>query len=55
VSDDGRGLELDNHGLNGMGMVGMKERALFLGAQLRVETAAGSGTTVRVIVPREKV
>lgn len=55
VSDDGRGLELDNQGLTGMGMVGMKERALFLGAQLRVETIAGSGTTVRVIVPREKV
>ena len=55
VSDDGRGLELDNPGPVGMGMLGMRERALFLGAQLRVETVIGSGTTVRVIVPRERV
>ena len=55
VSDDGRGLELEDPGPMGMGMVGMKERALFLGAQLRVETVIGSGTTVRVIVPRERM
>lgn len=55
VSDDGRGLELEEPGPLGMGMVGMKERALFLGAQLRVETVVGSGTTVRVIVPRERL
>jgi signal transduction histidine kinase len=57
VSDDGRGLELEDPGPigMGMGMVGMKERALFLGAQLRVETVIGSGTTVTVIFPREKL
>lgn len=55
VSDDGRGLELDDPGPVGMGMVGMKERALFLGAQLRVDTVIGSGTTVTVIFPREKL
>lgn len=55
VSDDGRGLELDDPGPTGMGMVGMRERALFLGAQLRVQTSAGSGTTVMVIVPRERI
>lgn len=55
VSDDGRGLHLDNPGPTGMGILGMRERALFLGAQLRVETVIGVGTTVRVIVPRERV
>jgi two-component system, NarL family, sensor histidine kinase UhpB len=55
VADDGRGLELDDPGPTGLGMVGMKERALFLGAQLRVQATAGSGTTVSVIVPREKI
>jgi two-component system, NarL family, sensor histidine kinase UhpB len=55
VSDDGRGLDLEEPGPIGMGIVGMKERALFLGAQLRVETSIGSGTTVRVIVPREQL
>jgi signal transduction histidine kinase len=55
VSDDGRGLELEDPGPTGMGMVGMRERALFLGAKLHVETGIGSGTTVTVIVPRERV
>ncbi len=53
VADDGRGLEPEDTGPTGMGMVGMRERALFLGAQLRVETVVGSGTTVAVILPRE--
>jgi signal transduction histidine kinase len=33
----------------------MRERALFLGARLQVETNVGIGTTIRVIVPREKL
>jgi signal transduction histidine kinase len=55
IADDGRGLELEPAGPRGMGMVGMRERALFLGAELCVETVAGSGTTIRVIVPRERL
>lgn len=60
VSDDGRGLELEDRGpvgpsMAGLGMVGMRERALFLGARLNVETVTGSGTRVTVIVPREKL
>jgi signal transduction histidine kinase len=31
----------------------MKERALFLGAKLGVESVLGSGTTVRLIVKKE--
>ncbi|HEV2034862.1 MAG TPA: sensor histidine kinase [Candidatus Dormibacteraeota bacterium] len=53
ISDDGRGLEADDPGPLGMGMVGMKERALFLGAKLGVESVPGSGTTVRLIVRKE--
>lgn len=53
ISDDGRGLEADDPGPLGMGMVGMKERALFLGAKLGVESVLGSGTTVRLIVRKE--
>lgn len=53
VSDDGRGLEPVDSGPLGMGMVGMKERALFIGAKLRVDSVLGSGTTVRVIVNKE--
>ena len=53
ISDDGRGLETDVLGPLGMGMVGMKERALFLGAKLGVESVLGSGTTVRLIVNKD--
>jgi signal transduction histidine kinase len=53
ISDDGRGLEADHPGPLGMGMVGMKERALFLGAKLGVDSVLGSGTTVRLIVKKE--
>ncbi|GAC1471995.1 MAG: hypothetical protein PVSMB3_04350 [Candidatus Dormibacteraceae bacterium] len=53
ISDDGRGLEADDPGPLGMGMVGMKERALFLGARLGIESVLGSGTTVRLVVKKE--
>ena len=53
ISDDGRGLVTDDLGPLGMGMVGMKERALFLGARLGIEGVLGSGTTVRLVVKKE--
>jgi signal transduction histidine kinase len=53
ISDDGRGLEPNEPGPVGMGMVGMKERALFLGARLGVESVLGTGTTVRLILKKE--
>jgi two-component system sensor histidine kinase DegS len=55
VSDDGRGRDLDMPGLMGMGTVGMKERALFLGGQLKVDSVVGGGTVIRLIVPKESM
>ena len=55
VTDDGRGLELHDARPSGMGTVGMKERALFLGGQLRIESQEGDGTTVRAIFPRNLI
>jgi signal transduction histidine kinase len=52
VSDDGRGLELEASGPIGLGLLGMSERAVFLGGKLRIETISGVGTTLRVTIPR---
>lgn len=52
ISDDGRGMQsvrlddISRHGLRGM-----RERALYLGGELTVESAAGGGTTVTIKLP----
>jgi signal transduction histidine kinase len=53
IQDDGRGMP-DEDGLSrsGMGMLGMRERALLLGGTLNVESAPGRGTTIKAIFPR---
>jgi len=54
VKDDGNGVEADEARPRlGMGMVGMKERVLFLGGTLVVESQAGTGTTVCAVFPKE--
>ncbi len=56
VRDDGRGAESDaGHRAPGMGVLGMRERAVILGGRLEVETAAGGGTTIRAILPKEQL
>lgn len=55
VGDDGRGLDTDVTRPAGLGTLGMKERALFLGGQLNIESEAGVGTTVRAVFPRVHV
>jgi len=52
VGDDGRGLDTDPSRPMGFGTVGMKERALFLGGQLRIESEAEGGTQVRAVFPK---
>jgi two-component system sensor histidine kinase UhpB len=49
VSDDGRGIPAGSPA--GSGIEGMRERALLVGASLRIESEPGSGTTVRLVVP----
>ena len=53
IRDDGRGVDTDERRPLGMGTVGMKERAVLLGGQLRVESDLGNGTTVRAVFPRD--
>lgn len=52
VRDDGRGIDLGDR-RPGLGLVGMRERAMIIGGRLEVRSAAGGGTTVRAIVPKE--
>jgi two-component system, NarL family, sensor histidine kinase UhpB len=49
VEDDGRGFEPGRPA--GMGLTGMRERALALGGELEVEGARGAGTRVLLRVP----
>jgi two-component system sensor histidine kinase UhpB len=51
VRDDGRGIEDENlHGA-GVGMAGMRERALLVGGRLAVQRSGRGGTEVRLDVP----
>ena len=55
VEDDGRGFETREQaesGGRGLGLVGMAERARFLGGRVAIESASGRGTRVTVEVPR---
>jgi two-component system, NarL family, sensor histidine kinase UhpB len=50
VADDGRGFAFDES-QRGLGIGGMRERALLVGAELTTESRPGHGTTVRLNVP----
>jgi signal transduction histidine kinase len=51
VEDDGRGFDPGAVGSEGLGLVGMRERAALLGGRIRIEAAPGSGTTLVAEVP----
>jgi two-component system, NarL family, sensor histidine kinase UhpB len=52
VADDGRGFAFEASE-RGLGIAGMRERALLVGGELTIESRPGHGTTVRLIVPGE--
>ena len=52
VSDDGRGITDDEvSGSKSLGLLGMRERALLLGGETKIERNANQGTTVTVRIP----
>ena len=51
VDDDGVGFDADAAS-TGMGLANVRGRVEPLGGALEIESAAGSGTTVRVRIPR---
>ena len=55
VGDDGHGGDPHAPWTAGMGTVGMKERAVILGGELRIDTGHGDGTTVRAIFPKDQL
>lgn len=50
VKDDGSGFTFDQ-ATSGLGLGGMRERALLVGGELDIESRSGAGTTVRLTVP----
>jgi two-component system sensor histidine kinase UhpB len=52
VGDDGRGFSFDE-AARGLGLAGMRERALLVGGEVRVESRPEVGTRVRLSVPVE--
>src|SRR6476620_9476109 len=52
VSADGRGFAFDES-QGGLGIAGMRERALLIGGELTIESRPGHGTTVQLTVPGE--
>jgi two-component system sensor histidine kinase UhpB len=50
VSDNGSGFAFDDEG-KGLGLSGMRERALLVGGALEIDSRPGKGTTVKLQVP----
>lgn len=50
IADDGRGFAFEQSE-RGLGISGMRERALLIGAELTIESRPGDGTTVHLSVP----
>jgi two-component system sensor histidine kinase DegS len=53
VQDRGKGFSTNN-AHQGIGLVGMRERAELIGATLELLQRDGGGTVVKLTVPREK-
>ncbi|MCH7892478.1 MAG: two-component sensor histidine kinase, partial [Gemmatimonadetes bacterium] len=54
VEDDGEGFDDRRVGEGaGLGLLGMKERAVSVGGSVRVESTPGGGTRVRLSIPQQ--
>ena len=54
VRDDGKGFDVDTEierAGRGLGLLEMRERALYVGAALSIESLPGEGTRIEVLVP----
>jgi PAS domain S-box-containing protein len=58
VADDGEGFSLaeaqERSAAGGFGLVSMRERAVLVGATLRIDTSPGRGTTILVTIPMKR-
>lgn len=55
VIDDGRGVDPDRAQRGGLGLIGIKERALLLGGILAIDSVSQIGTTVSVSIPSQNL
>jgi signal transduction histidine kinase len=55
VRDNGRGFDPAIRKKKSFGLVGIRERALMLGGDLNIRSAAGRGAAVRVCFPIDSV
>jgi two-component system sensor histidine kinase UhpB len=55
VTDDGVGLGPLMGERTGLGMLGMRERALILGGELSIEPVRPHGTSLTAVIPKEKL
>ncbi len=53
VADDGRGIDRSSGGVDGTGLLGMKDRAALVHGEVEIDSAPGRGTTVRLRLPIE--
>jgi len=52
VSDDGKGFPKDNlQQTEGLGILGMRERAYVFGGKVLIDNIESGGTRVRVLIP----
>jgi signal transduction histidine kinase len=56
INDDGIGFDPDHHparrsGPGGLGLLGMRERATYVGGVLQVKSQRGAGTKIEVRIP----
>ena len=57
IEDDGQGFDTEGNGsasegqVNGLGLVGMRERLSSVGGEMEIESVAGKGTTIFVRLP----
>ena len=51
ITDNGRGFDPDTAREDGLGLLGMEERARLIGGQLRITSAPSEGTLVELRLP----
>jgi len=53
INDNGKGIEEkhENKGRHSMGILGMKERAIFLGGKISIQSVKDKGTKITLLVP----
>ncbi|WP_337873183.1 PAS domain S-box protein [Ignavibacterium sp.] len=55
IQDNGKGFNIESlDPIHSIGITGMKERAISFGAELKIQSTYGNGTTVLLIVPLDK-